>query len=116
MLNQDVHDLTVPIENDVQVERAPGGRAGQHVPAILALKPGDRYFYNRQLPGTLRLCDLKDEIAKTRNNIKGSAVGALKRAAETTGLHYSQSTGEMITADGRVIVYSMITCSEASDD
>jgi hypothetical protein len=116
MLNQDVHDLTVPIESDVEVAPAQGGRPGLHVPAVIALKPGESYFYNRPLPGTVRLCDLKDEIAKTRIAIKGAAGSAIKRASDMTGLRYSQSTGEMITTDGRVVVYSMITCSEARDD
>ena len=42
--------------------------------------------------------------------------GAIKRAAEKTGLRYNQSTGEMVTGDGRVVVYSLITCNGASNE
>lgn len=112
MLDQDIHDLTAPIESDVTVTPASGGRPSVYLQAIVALRPGEHYVYNRQLPGTVRLCDLKDEIAKARTNIKGTVGGAIKRAGEKTGLSYSQATGDMLS-DGRVIVYSIITCSEA---
>ena len=116
MHDQDLHALAAPIETDVAVTPAPGGRPGVYLQAIMALRPGEHYVYNRQLPGTVRLCDLKDELTKVRNNLKGTAGGAIKRAAEKTGLRYNQSTGEMITGDGRVVVYSLITCNGASND
>ena len=113
MHDQDLHALAAPIETDVAVTPATGGRPGVYLQAIVALRPGEHYVYNRQLPGTVRLCDLKDEIAKARTNIKGSVGAALKRAAEKTGLSYSQATGDLLS-DGRVIVYSIITCSEVA--
>lgn len=113
MHDQDLHDLTAPIETDVAVTPAAGGRPGAYLQAIVSLRPGEHYVYNRQLPGTIRLCDLKDEIAKARTNIKGSVGAALKRASEKTGLSYSQATGDLLS-DGRVIVYSIITCSEVA--
>ena len=116
MHDQDLHALAAPIETDVAVIPATGGRPGVYLQSIMALRPGEHYVYNRQLPGTVRLCDLKDELTKVRNNLKGTAGGAIKRAAEKTGLRYNQSTGEMITGDGRVVVYSLITCNGASND
>lgn len=116
MHDRDLHDLTAPIESDVDVTPAMGGRPGQHMTAILSLKPGDLHYITRQLEGTVRLCDLKDELTKVRNNLKGTAGGAIKRAAEKTGLRYNQSTGEMITGDGRVVVYSLITCNGVSNE
>ena len=113
MHDQDLHALAAPIETDVAVIPAPGGRPGVYLQSIMSLRPGEHYVYNRQLPGTVRLCDLKDEIAKARTNIKGSVGAALKRASEKTGLSYSQATGDLLS-DGRVIVYSIITCSEVS--
>lgn len=113
MHDQDLHALAAPIETDVDVVPATGGRPGAYLQAIVALRPGEHYVYNRQLPGTVRLCDLKDEIAKVRTNIKGAVGGAIKRASEKTGLSYSQSTGDMLS-DGRVIVYSIVTCNEAA--
>ena len=115
MHDQDLHALAAPIETDVAVTPAPGGRPGSYLQSIVALRPGEHYVYNRQLPGTVRLCDLKDEIAKARTNIKGSVGAALKRAAEKTGHSYSQATGDLLS-DGRVIVYSIITCNGASNE
>ena len=116
MPNQDLHDLTAPIESDVDVTPSTGGRPGKHMTAILGLNPGELHYITRQLDGTVRLCDLKDELSKVRYNLKCTAGGAIKRAAEKTGLRYNQSTGEMITGDGRVVVYSLITCNGASND
>ena len=115
MHDRDLHDLTAPIESDVDVTPAMGGRPGPHMTAILSLKPGDLHYITRQLEGTVRLCDLKDELSKARYNLKCTAGGAIKRAAEKTGLRYNQSTGEMITGDCRVVVYSLITCNGASN-
>lgn len=113
---QDIHDLTAPIERDVAVTPSKGGRPGPNMAAILNLKPGELHYITRQLDGTIRLCDLKDELTKARNNLKAAAGGSMTRASEKTGLRYSQSTGEMITGDGRVVVYSLITCHGESDD